>query len=279
MKKIFALCSVILCFALIVTVFTACDGNKNDGDTSTTESNALPSAVNGDFLFTAEIKEDSVVIKNNGGEYQVLKYPQNSGVRFDLEYAKGHYDFIDMNFDGIKDFYVATSENDGVVYCHCWLFNDTTKQFDYSPNLSALPNISVDSETHTIYSEIIIGDTVKVAAYGWVDGKLALKDQYEKEEDVPDNVGEAVSQNAIGVDNTTDKKDEVKETQSNKKDDTTKASDNGSSSTSKTTQSSVDKTDKDETVTKEDKPLDTTTTEPATGGIVINDSDIDDGWF
>lgn len=271
MKKIISLCLVIVSFALVITAFTACDGSEEEGTTLSVKETVVPSGVIDDYLFTAEIKEDSVIIKNNGEEFQVLKFAQNSGVYFDIEYAKTHYDFIDMNFDGRTDFYVAMGDDNGTVYCSCWLFNDTKKRFEPSPNLSALPNISVDADTHTIYSEIIMGKVVKIAEYGWVDGKLVLKNQYEKGEDVPETLDEVVSQNAIGITPSVSEKNDATES---KTEAPTKNS-GGSSGTTKTTSPNGGK----EPVTKQEKPLDTTTTEPATDGIIVTDGDIDEGWF
>ncbi len=270
MKKIISMCLVILCFALVVTLFTACGDSDEEGTTLTVET-VVPTAVIDDYLFTAEIKEDSVVIKNNGEEFQVLNFAKNSGVFFDIEYAKMHYDFIDMNFDGRADFYVAMSEDNGSVFCSCWLFNDTKKRFEPSPSLSAIPNLSVDADTHTIYSEVIVGEKVTIAEYGWVDGKLILKKQYEKGVDAPGNIDEVVSENAIGVTPSVSEKNDTTES----KTDAPSKAPSGSSDTSKTTASSGGK----DPVTKPNKPLDTTTTEPATGGVIVTDGDINAGWF
>ncbi len=273
MKKIIAICSLILCVALLVTVFTSCDGKKDDVSNQESES-YVASVNNGEFSFTAEVGENETVIKNNGKVYQTLKYPVNPGYPFDYSYAKERSQFIDMNFDGQADFYIAVSAEAETIYYFCWLFNATTKQFDYSVSLSGLTNISVDAENQVIYSTFKYRDTTKIVSYRWVDGQLKNDEIYDTSSDtIPAEVTEGAKENAIGTVTrpalTTTK---PKPTEENKK--PTKNNNNTSTGTTansgNTTSSST---------TAEDKPLNTTTTEPQTNGIQIETGNIDDGWF
>ena len=101
MKKIISLSAVILVIAILVTSFASCNG-KNEDDISTTAT--TENAQSTIEVFSAEIKENEAVIKNGNKVIQTLSYPINFGHEFDLEYAKKHYAFIDMNFDGELDF-------------------------------------------------------------------------------------------------------------------------------------------------------------------------------
>lgn len=272
MKKIITLCSLILCVALLLTAFTSCGDNKDDTPKNETES-YVASVTNGEFSFTAEVGEKETVIKNNGKVYQTLKYPVNPGYPFDYNYAKERSQFIDMNFDGQPDFYIAVSAEAETIYYFCWLFNATTKQFDYSVSLSGLTNISVDAEKQVIYSTFKYRDTTKIVSYRWVDGQLKNDEIYDTSSDtIPAEVTEAAKENAIGTVTkpalTTSK---PKPTEENKKPTKDNNTSTGTTANSGTTSSA--------STTAEDKPLNTTTTEPKTGGIQIETGNIDAGWF
>ncbi len=256
MKKIFALCSIIICVSLILTVFVSC--NKDTDNDSDSVSNAV-SVTNGEFIFTAEVGSENTLIKNNGEDYQTLNYPTNAGYPFDFAYAKAHAEFTDMNFDGQPDFYIAVSANGDTIYYYCWLFNATSKKFDFSVSLSGLTNISVDADNQVIYSSNNIGGEVKIAAYVWANGQLSLKEVYDnKDETIPPEVTGAAQQNAIGT--------ATKPANTTAAEKTTKADKNdGTSSANNTT-------------TKPKKPLNTTTTSPR-NGVEVMTGDINDGWY
>lgn len=244
MKKIIGLCSVFIALAIIVTMFAACGGKKGDETTTTTtttESNVKAGVI------TVEVGTESAIIKEDGFVVQTLKYPKDSDVKFDLEYAKEHYEFIDFNFDGVEDFYIAVSSENGSINYYCWLYNETTKFYEYSKDLSALKNISVDAEKHLIVSKVIDGDSEKISCYRWVDGVLTLDKTYDSAKDeIPEEVTNAVTNNSIG---------------SNKAPETTKKPDNTKDTTK--------------------KHYNTTTTTQAQhqGGVILNtNADIDDGW-
>ena len=278
MKKIIVLCSVIVCLAVIITAFSACNSNSgNENTTNPQESVVIPSAVNGELLFTAEVGKDNVVIKNNGTEYQILKYPQNSGVPFDVNYAKSHAEFIDLNFDGEPDFYIATAAEGDTIYYFCWLYNATTKQFDFSVSLSGLTNISVDHDNHIIYSTIKNGESTRIVSYSWVNGQLAYKEVFDDVSDtIPVEVTQSASNNALGSNKPTvneDANDNVDE------DTAEKPTKNNSTNSDKPTKNDSAQNGDNKTTTKKDKPLNTTTTTPANHGIEVVTGDIDDGWF
>ncbi len=261
MKKIFALCSLIICVSLMVTVFVSCGKEKDDDTTNTNESNIV-SVTNGEFVFTAEVGEENTIIKNNGKEYQVLEYPMGVGHRFDFEYAKSHASFLDMNFDGQPDFYIEVSLTGKTKNYYCWLFNATTQKFDPSPMLTTLTNISVDAEKQIVYSIQYVGDVERIVEYVWTNGLLTYREVYDNEDGtIPPEVSQAVQQNAIG----TVTKPSKPATSSEAK--TTKV-DNGNSSTA--TQSS--------STTQENKPLNTTTTSPR-AGVEVQSGDINEGWY
>ena len=258
MRKIIALCSVLVALAVVVTMFTAC-GDKTEGETTTTttESNVEVGSV------TVEIGTDAAVIKEDGFVIQTLKYPKDSDVKFDIEYAKEHYEFIDFNFDGVNDFYIAVSSENGIINYYCWLYNETSKFYEYSKDLSALKNISVDAEKHLIVAKIADGNSEKISCYKWVDGVLTLDKTYDSSKDeIPEDVTNAVTNNSIGVN---------KNPETNKVETTKKNSSESKETTKK--QNNTNDTTK--------KPLNTTTTQAQQqGGVVLNtNANIDDGWF
>lgn len=282
MKKIVAICSVILSLAIIFTVFTSCVKKENE----VAEGNKTYTADNGD-VYSAQIGDSNVVIMVNDEVYQTLNYPNNPGFVFVKEYAQEHYEFIDMNFDGIPDFYVAACKNGDDVSYFCWLYNDTTKEFDYSVSLSALKNISVDAYNQKILSTISGGDNPRVASYQWVNGILTFENEYGKnDETVPEEIKEIVSENVIGVETTASQKATTTK-KSDKSEDTTKKNSQKETTTKKPgNSSSGNNTEKDDntTTTKRDKPLATTTTQPAvTQKVEVATGDdaegFDDGWF
>lgn len=248
MKKIICLCSVVIALAVIVTMFTACGDKTGDETTTTTttESNVEVGVI------TVEVGTESAIIKEDGFVVQTLKYPKDSDMEFDLEYAKEHYEFIDFNFDGVEDFYIAISSENGVINYYCWLYNESTKFYEYSKDLSALKNISVDFEKHLIVSKTIDGDSEKISCYKWVDGVLTLDKTYDSEKDeIPEDVTNSVTNNSIG---------------SNKVPETTKKPNNT-------------KPDNTKNTTKKHYNTTTTTQAQNQGGVILNtNADIDDGW-
>ncbi len=261
MKKIIALCSVIVVLAIVVTAFTACGDKTEDNTTETTAATTGTGVELGGVV--VEIGKDNAVIKEDGFVVQTLKYPENSKVKFDLEYAQEHYEFIDFNFDGVNDFYIATSTEDGVINYYCWLYNETTELYEYSKDLSALKNISVNADKHMVISTIPQSEGNKITCYKWVDGVLTLDKSYDSSKDkIPEDVTNVVENNSIGAN----------KNPSADKNDTTDKAPSDTKETTKTTSSTNDTTKKPSNVT--------TTQASVQDGVVLNtNSNIDDGWF
>lgn len=259
MKKILMLCSVILVLSIIVTAFTACGDKTEDNTTTTAES-----AVAADSGYTAEIGDSEAVVKKGDEVFQTLKYPINTGMTFDKAYAEKNNQFLDMNFDGESDFYIAISSVDGVISYYCWLYNATTKQFDYSVILSALKNISVDADEQRILSTVEVGGETRIISYRWVDGQLISDTDYsDSEGGIPEEITKVVQENAIGVEKETEKNEST-----GKKETTTKKQ-NGSNNSN-----SSDKT------TKPNKPSNTTTTSPKSNVIVVETGSLNsNNWY
>ncbi len=252
MKKIISLCSVIIVLALVVTAFTAC-GDKTDDETTTTTTEAVVELGG----VTVEIGEENAVIKEDGFVVQTLNYPKDSQFKFDLAYAKEHNAFIDFNFDGVDDFYIAVSAEEDVINYYCWIYNESTKLYEYSKDLSELKNISVDADKHLVISTVKVEGNEEISCYKWVDGVLTMDASYDSsKDDIPEDVTNAVEKNPIG----SDKEESTKKPSSDTKETTKKQSD-----TKETTK----------------KPSNVTTTQASVqGGVVLNtDSNIDDGWF
>ncbi len=251
MKKIISLCLVILSLAIVVTAFTAC-GDKNKDDTTTTTE----AAVVEESGFSVKIEETQAVVKKDGKEFQTLKYPISTSTNFNLDYATKNHAFLDMNFDGEPDFYIAINSENGVINYYCWLYNATTKQFDYSAILSALKNISIDADNHRVLSSVKVDGEDHVFSYKWVDGQLLLDTDYSDDNGgIPEEVTNAASNNAIGADKTT-------------------SADGGNKETTKKNSSD------NKTTTNAKKPANTTTTAPnKNNGIVLETGSPDAGWY
>lgn len=282
MKKIITLCSLLVCLAVLVTVFTSC-GDKTENSTTAPES-YVASIENEGFSFTAEVGEKETVIKNKGEVYQTLKYPVNAGYPFDYNYAKERSQFIDMNFDGQPDFYIAVSAEAETIYYYCWLFNATTKKFEFSVSLSGLTNISVDANTHTIYSTFNYRDTTKVVSYKWVNGALVNADEYDNTSDtIPPQVTEAVSNNVIG--NVPRPQQTTKPQQSGGNSSATQSGGNkpqGNTTPGTTSSGGANNGNTDPvgtTSAQNQPPLNTTTTAPRQSGVEVMTGDIDNGWY
>lgn len=239
MKKIITLCSVIIAAAIIITCFAACGGNTEDKTTEPTTEEIVTQVGKVDGVnLTAFIEDEYVLLKNGDEVFQKLSYPIKKGFVIDFDLAKSNFKFLDMNFDGLLDFYVAVAKKDGNVEFFCWLYNATDKKFDYSISLSSLKNISVDADEQLIYSS----DSSFYYEYGWVDGQLKVISSYNKSETVPEKVTN-VSNNLIP-----DK--------------------NNNSSSSNTQAGDTVVTPSNNATTTAKEPQNTTTTAPATKGTI-----------
>ena len=278
MKKIITLCAVVLALAFIVTAFTACKNKPQEETTTTTQSESVKEG------FSVVIDATKAVVKKDGKDYQTLKFPLNTGMKFDLDYATKNNAFIDMNFDGQPDFYIAVSAEAETIYYYCWLFNATTKKFEFSVSLSGLTNISVDANTHTIYSTFKYRDTTKVVSYKWVNGALVNADEYDNTSDtIPPQVTEAVSNNVIG--NVPRPQQTTKPQQSGGNSSATQSGGNkpqGNTTPGTTSSGGANNGNTDPVGTtgaQNQPPLNTTTTAPRQSGIEVMTGDINNGWY
>lgn len=197
MKKIISICSLIVIAALMVTVFTACGEEEGGIPTTTAPVTTTGEVVIGTLTLT--VNEADAVVYNDGVLFQTLSYPQGKGTPFVYEYAKEHYDFIDLNFDGNRDIYIAVADDEGTIHYYCWLYNATTKVFDYSISLSALTNISVNAAEQLVFSVAFDSDGNKVISkYTFVNGSLTFVEAYNEADEIPEDVDRNVSDNAIG---------------------------------------------------------------------------------
>ncbi len=276
MKKIISICAVILSLALLITIFAAC-GKKEGEDTTTTTAAAVATGE-----YSLEVATDKAIVKKGDTVFQELKYPQGIGYEFDLAYAKEHYEFIDMNFDGNLDLYLAVSKVDNIISYYCWLYNATDNKFDFSASLSALKNISVDSAEQLVLSKTYFNGIEKVTTYEWVDGVLTMKERYGNEgETIPQNIIQSLNDNTIGEVSNTDKTTSGATTQASG--DKTTAAQGGNKTTTaanggnNTTSGNAD----NKTTTSAPKPTKPllTTTNPAADGIEVLPSKPNDGWY
>lgn len=197
MKKIISVCSLIIIAALVVTVFTACGGEEGGTPTTTAPASTTNEVVIGTLTLT--VNEANAVVYNDGTLFQTLAYPQGKGTPFVYEYAKEHYDFIDLNFDGNLDVYIAVADDEGTIHYYCWLYNATTKVFDYSISLSALTNISVNSAEQLVFSVGFDSDGNKVVSkYTFSNGSLTFIEAYNEADEIPEDVDQNVNDNVIG---------------------------------------------------------------------------------
>ena len=264
MKKIISICAVILSVALLITVFAAC--GKNNGD-STPESTTADAVADG--AYSLDVSAEKAVVKKGDTVFQELSYPVGIGYEFDLAYAKEHYEFIDMNFDGNLDLYLAVCKVDNVINYYCWLYNATDNKFDYSASLSALKNISVDPYEQLVLSKYYYNGVEKVSTYEWVDGKLQLKETFGDEgATIPQNIVQSYTENTIGEVSNNDKATNTATTKAPTVSTTGSQGSNSGASDNKTT-----------TAPKTTKPL-LTTTSPANGGIeLLPSKPVNDGWY
>lgn len=203
MKKIISICLLIVVVTLVVTVFTAC-GGKSESDTTTTTKVAADNAGqnNKDVVIgtlTLKVNETNAEVYNDGALLQVLSYPKGKGTPFSYDYAKEHYGFADMNFDGETDVYIAVADDEGVIYYYCWLYNASAKEFQYSISLSALTNISVDSAEQLVFAIGFDANGNKVISkYTFVNGSLSFIESFNESEDIPEDIEQNVNNNTIG---------------------------------------------------------------------------------
>ena len=245
MKRFIAIGLSLVLVACLAVTLSSCK-SKDNGDTTDTTSTTEAAAA--ESKHTADVGEKSLIVYKNGEQFQELSYVEGDD-SFDLEYAKQHIEFVDMNFDGELDICLATHTTAYAVCYYCWLYDAATGKFVYSEDLSALTTISVDNEDKQIIS-LVHESAAKsyYVCYEWKDGKLTeVKKMDVDDKDIPQSVSNAVTDNTLGT-----------------KVNASTTSRNDSNTSSKTT-------------TK--KAGGNTTTTKKSGGVQIVTGGMDDGWF
>ena len=193
MKKIISICAIVLSLAIVIAVFTAC-GKKTDDETTTKP------AVDTSSEPVLTVSKTNAMVSYGDGRHQILGYPEGFEDVFDYEYAKEHYDVIDMNFDGVLDVCIAACKTGKDISYYCWLYDAITNSYVYSKELSALKNISVDKENKQILSVVYEGDKEKVDAYKWGEDGFGIVETYgENGNEIPSKVTESIKNNSVGT--------------------------------------------------------------------------------
>ena len=193
MKKILSICAVILFLAVVITAFAAC-GKKTENETTTIP----PEITSSEPVVT--VSENNAMVSYGNGRHQILGYPEGYLDKFDYEYAKEHYDVVDMNFDGVLDVCIAANKKGNDISYYCWVYDAITNSYVYSEELSAIKNISVDAENKQILSVVYDGKTEKVNAYKWGEKGLELSETCgEGDNEIPTKVAETIKNNSVGT--------------------------------------------------------------------------------
>ncbi len=194
MKRIIAIALSIFIIASVTAVFTAC-GKKTD-NTKTTVSTTENSAE-----LTAEVGETSLKVFKGDTMIEEVMYPKDTDGNFNIDYAKSHIEFVDMNFDGNKDICLAKCVTPYSVLYYCWLYDAATGKFVFSEDLSKLTTISIDKEDKQVISLVHVSAAESYyVCYEWVDGKLKeVKKIPVDDKEMPTSVSNAVNNNTLGT--------------------------------------------------------------------------------
>ncbi len=239
--------------------------------------------------YSAEVFDTYIEIYDGDELIQKEEYPEDKNAEFDIDYAKEHIEFVDVNFDGNEDLCLAINAKKTVISYYCWLYDTESGKFVFSDELSKLKTISLNEEKHQIISvETKKGKDIYVC-YEWVDGKLTKVKSIDADSpDVPVEIIEAVENNSVGV-KTDDSTENISEmnTSSEKTSQTStkKNSDSKSTTKSETKQDTTTRTpittkksDNKETTKKPQPSVPETQGSKETGVVLVTDS-INDGWF
>ena len=191
-KKLISIGVVVLTIVVVIIIAATSGGSGNDPEVIPTVSTTTPVIGNNMEIilgYSAEVLEKSLKVYRDDIFVQELIYPTDNNSKFDLEFAKKHILFIDMNFDGKEDICLTISETDGLYSYYCWIYDTKNDSFEYSKSLSSLTLISIDNEKKQVIStEEKDGKKVYVI-YEWKDGKLEKVETQTKEPSaVKDNV-------------------------------------------------------------------------------------------
>ena len=191
-KKLISIGIVVLTIVVVVIIAATSGGNGDNPEVIPTDSTTT-SVIGNDMDiilgYSAEVLEKTLKVYRDDIFVQELTYPTDHNGKFDLEFAKKHILFIDMNFDGKEDICLTISETDGLYSYYCWIYDTKNDSFEYSKSLSSLTLISIDNEKKQVIStEEKDGKKVYVI-YEWKDGEFKKGETQTKEPSaVKDNV-------------------------------------------------------------------------------------------
>ena len=266
-KKILAASVAVLLLASCIVLFAAC-GKKEGGETTEPVSESTGEVV--EKGFSAEINEKTLEVYKDGVPFQSINYLENKIDTVNLDFAKEHIEFIDLNFDGQDDICLSISEKKGVISHVCWLYDVKKSSFVFSEELSALKNISVDAQEKQIISETVGEEKSVLTCYEWKEGKLTeVKKLDSDSESVPEPVKDAISKNSLGT-----KKSDGKST--------TAAPVKPSEKTTKPANTKPTQPAKPTKPAKPTQPASNVTEatqNQAESGVQYATGDIDDGWY
>ena len=191
-KKLISIGVVVLTIVVVIIIAATSGGSGNDPEVIPPVSTTTPVIGNNMEIilgYSAEVLEKSLKVYRDDIFVQELIYPTDNNSKFDLEFAKKHISFIDMNFDGKEDICLTISETDGLYSYYCWIYDTKNDSFEYSKSLSSLTLISIDNEKKQVIStEEKDGKKVYVI-YEWKDGEFKKGETQTKEPSaVKDNV-------------------------------------------------------------------------------------------
>ena len=117
-----------------------------------------------------EVLGDRVILTDNANP----KAPQQELLFEEAVYNDANRDYfvrlIDMNFDGLTDVAILSSQDEYNTFYDCWLYDAAAKGFTISEDLSVLSNAVFDAETLTI-------SAVETIAKGmWVESQYMFED-------------------------------------------------------------------------------------------------------
>lgn len=193
-KKIISIAIVILTIVVVVIIAATSGGDSKDPEVTVTEATTSAQQFAGDEIilgYSAEVLENSLKVYKDDVFVEELTYPADHNGKFDLEFAKNHISFLDMNFDGYEDICLTISSSGEKYGYYCWIYDKEADKFQYNKTLSALTSISVDnSKKQIISTEEKDGKAVYVL-YEWKNGDFQKLETTTK-------APEAVKNNVVG---------------------------------------------------------------------------------
>jgi hypothetical protein len=192
-KKLISIGIVVLTIVVVVVIAAMVGTGDNEPEVNITTTSPVQEEPIENVVvlgYSAEVLEKSLKVYKDNIFVQELKYPENSKVKFDLEFAKNHISFIDMNFDGEDDICLSVSSNEDGFGYYCWIFDSKKREFKFNEALSKLTSISLDSEKKQVITTEKNKDGATVyVIYQWKNGELKkLETKNEVSQSIKDKV-------------------------------------------------------------------------------------------